>query len=72
MLSYEKSSKGVITLLTINNVSERLNVSERTVRNLIYSGKLPAFKIGGTYRINETDLNEFINSSKIKNEEKGD
>lgn len=57
-------------MLTISEVSERLNVSERTVRNLIYSGKLPAFKIGGSYRLNETDLNEFINSSKINNTEK--
>lgn len=56
-------------MLSVKQVAERLNLSERSILNLIKEGRLPAFRIGGVYRIEESDLNTFINSSKI-NEEK--
>lgn len=54
-------------MMTTKDVAERLNVTTRTVRNLIECGKLKAYKIVKDYRINEKDLEEFINNSKIDN-----
>ena len=56
-----------IKMLTTKDVAERLNVTTRTVRNLIECGKLKAYKIMKDYRIEEKDLQEFIDNSKIDN-----
>lgn len=53
-------------ILTIKQVAERLKVSERTIRNWIDKGDLKAYRFGLQYRIDETDLNEFIKKSKVK------
>lgn len=56
-------------LLTIKDVSERLNIGERAVRNLIYNQELPALRIGGIYRVDESDLDIFLSNSKVNNKE---
>lgn len=43
-------------LLSTNEASEKLNLSAIRVRQLIYSGRLPANKVGRDYVINEKDL----------------
>lgn len=49
------------TLLTIGQVAERLNVSTRTVRAWIASGRLDVFRLGARcVRIDEQALNRFI------------
>jgi len=54
-------------MLTIGEVAERIRVNEKTVRNWIASGELPAFPIGKRgYRISETDLRAFIEARKQK------
>ena len=55
-------------MLTSKEVAERLVITERTVLNFIKKGTLKAYRIGGLYRIDETDLNEFINQSKLNDE----
>lgn len=63
-------------MLTTAEVAERLNLSEKTIRNLIDSGELKAFKFGRVYRISEEQLNNFINQSRTDldniKEEKGE
>lgn len=58
-----------VKLLTIEEVAKILRVSTRSVNRYIESGKLKASKIG-VWRINETDLNIFLektsNTSKKK------
>lgn len=52
-------------MLTIEEVAERMRVNEKTVRNWITSGELPAFPIGKRgYRISETDLRNFVEARK--------
>ncbi len=52
-------------MLTIEEVAERMRVNEKTVRNWIASGELPAFPIGKRgYRISETDLRNFVEARK--------
>ena len=43
-------------LISTDEAAARLGVSGRRVRQLIGEGKLPAQTIGGTYVINESDL----------------
>jgi excisionase family DNA binding protein len=46
-------------LLTVKQVAERLNLSERTVWRLIRDRLLKVKRIGRTVRISESDLNDF-------------
>ena len=43
-------------LLSAKEVAEKLGVSDRRVRFLITSGKLPATRVGNSYVIQESDL----------------
>jgi excisionase family DNA binding protein len=53
---------------TVQEVAQNLKVSERTVRNWIESGELPAFPIGKRgYRISKADLQAFIGERKRRN-----
>jgi excisionase family DNA binding protein len=50
-------------LLTIKDVAERLRVTPSTVYKLITDGKLRSFKVGNRYRINEADLEKYMEES---------
>ena len=52
-------------MLTTKEVAERLKVTQKTIRNLIESGELPAYRFGRDYRINEEDFEEYITKSKV-------
>lgn len=56
-------------LLRIEDIAERLNVSQKSVRRYIHAGKLKSSKIGGVHRIDEVDLEKFIESSSFESEE---
>jgi excisionase family DNA binding protein len=48
-------------MLTVQEVADKLKVRRNTVYRWIRAGKLKALKIsGGTVRIDEADLEEFI------------
>ncbi|CAJ3745140.1 DNA binding domain-containing protein [Burkholderia pseudomallei] len=49
-------------ILTIDEVAAYLKASKRTVYRLAVSGKLPAFKLGGTWRFRRGELNQWIAS----------
>ena len=51
------------TFYSITEVSKIINVSEKTIRRHINSGKLKSQKIGGVHRIDKDELNLFINLS---------
>lgn len=57
-----------MTLLTIPEVADTLKVSERTVRRLIRSGSLAAYKLGdrGQVRIDEEDLVRYLEAQRIE------
>lgn len=52
---------GDITLYTVLELSQSLDVTEVTLRRYIKEGKLKATKIGGKYHISEENLRELIN-----------
>ena len=52
---------------SISDVSEKLNISQKTIRRHIASGKLKSSKIGTSYRIANDALENFINSNTDEN-----
>jgi excisionase family DNA binding protein len=53
-------------ILTIEEVAAYLKAGKRTVYRLAASGKLPAFKLGGTWRFRRGNLDQWI-ASRISN-----
>ncbi len=51
--------------LGINEVAEKLSISQKTVRRHIASSKLHSLKIGGVYRIPYKSIEEFINTNTV-------
>ena len=49
-------------ILTIDEVAAYLKAGKRTVYRLAARGKLPAFKLGGTWRFRRGDLDKWIAS----------
>ena len=54
-------------LLTVEKVAEILDVHIKTVRSYIASGELPAIKLKREYRIQQSDLDEFIRERRTDN-----
>lgn len=47
-------------ILTLDEVAAYLKAGKRTVYRLAAEGRLPAFKLGGTWRFRRSDLDEWI------------
>lgn len=47
-------------LYTIEEVAEKLNVSQMTVRRLIKRGDLPAYRVASVLRIADADLTKYL------------
>jgi nitrogen PTS system EIIA component len=51
--------------LTIRDLTEILNVSEKTVRRWIKQGTIPAYRIQGQYRFNKAEILEWATAQRI-------
>ena len=51
-------------LLTIQEVADQLRLSRLTIYRYISAGKLPAYKLGRDFRINQAEVTKFLNSHK--------
>ncbi len=51
-------------LLTLQEVSQRLRFHINTVREYVREGKIPAIKFDRVWRVEESDLEEFIRERK--------
>ena len=47
-------------ILLIKDVAEYLEVNERTIYRLAPAKKIPAFKVGGSWRFSRADINAWI------------
>lgn len=47
-------------ILTVKEVAEYLKVNERTVYRMATAGKLPAFKVGGSWRFKQAEIERWI------------
>lgn len=55
-----------VQMLRIEDVANKLNVSQKSVRRYIHSGKLKSNKIGGVHRVEESDLQHFLKQSSFE------
>ncbi|MCG7551921.1 helix-turn-helix domain-containing protein [Pseudoalteromonas sp. Of11M-6] len=51
-------------ILTIQEVADYLKLNEKTAYRLASEGKLPGFKVGGSWRFKRTDLEAWIEKQK--------
>ena len=63
------TSKGEI--LTIKQVADYLKVTERTIYRLAAAKKIPAFKVGGTWRFSRADIDTWIKQQSMEALESG-
>jgi excisionase family DNA binding protein len=49
-----------IRLLTLSEAADLLQVSTRTLQRMIRNGQLPAFKVGGQWRLREAQLRQWV------------
>ena len=47
-------------ILMIKEVAEYLKVTERTIYRLAAAKKIPAFKVGGSWRFSKMDIDSWI------------
>ena len=53
-------------ILTLKEVAEYLKLAEKTAYRLAAEGKLPGFKVGGSWRFKESDIEKWIADQKNK------
>ncbi|MCU4675363.1 helix-turn-helix domain-containing protein [Pseudoalteromonas xiamenensis] len=51
-------------IMTIQEVALYLKLNEKTTYRLASEGKLPGFKVGGSWRFKRTDLEKWIEEQK--------
>jgi excisionase family DNA binding protein len=49
--------------LTIAEVATMMRVSKMTVYRLVHNGELPAIRVGRSFRVTESDVNEYLQNS---------
>ncbi len=47
-------------ILTLKEVAEYLKLAEKTAYRLAGEGKIPGFKVGGSWRFRSNDINQWI------------
>jgi excisionase family DNA binding protein len=52
-----------VKFLTIAEVAAVMRVSKMTVYRLVHGGELPAVRVGRSFRVSETDVNEYLRNS---------
>ena len=53
-------------IMTIKEVSEYLKLVEKTAYRLAAQGKIPGFKVGGSWRFKREDIEQWIEDNKVK------
>lgn len=56
-------------ILTIQELAEYLKLNEKTAYRLAGEGKLPGFKVGGSWRFKREDIAQWIEQQKHKDYE---
>ncbi|MBM4262642.1 MAG: helix-turn-helix domain-containing protein [Deltaproteobacteria bacterium] len=60
----------IIRLLTLSEAAKLLQVSTRTLQRMIRQKQLPAFKVGGQWRLREAQLSDWLDQrEKLAREE---
>lgn len=52
--------------MTIGEVADYLKVTERTIYRLAAAKKIPAFKVGGSWRFSRADIDTWIKQQSLE------
>ncbi len=56
--------------LTVNEVADILRVSKLTIWRYIEAGKLPAYKVGRDWRVDESEFEKFLQTRRSVKEQR--
>ncbi len=56
--------------MTLKEVADYLKLAEKTAYKLAAAGKLPGFKVGGSWRFKQTDIDQWIEEQKQMEKDK--
>jgi excisionase family DNA binding protein len=56
-------------IMTIREVAEYLKIAEKTAYRLAAEGELPGFKVGGSWRFRQADIDRWIDKGAKKNDD---
>lgn len=59
------ANAGESSILTIREVADYLKVTERTIYRLAAAKKIPAFKVGGSWRFSRPDIDLWIKEQSL-------
>jgi excisionase family DNA binding protein len=59
-------------ILTLKEVADYLKLAEKTAYRLAAEGKLPGFKVGGSWRFKQTDIESWIEEKKASTKDNSD
>lgn len=60
------TSSAVSAIMTIGEVADYLKVTERTIYRLAGAKKIPAFKVGGSWRFSKVDIDRWIQQQSME------
>jgi excisionase family DNA binding protein len=55
---------------SIDDIAESLGFSYNKVNKLVKNAEIPSYKIGGQYRVEKQDLQEYLHNSKVLKKKK--
>ena len=55
-------------ILTIKEVAEYLKLKEKTAYKLVAEGKIPGFKVGGSWRFRKIEIEDWIKQQSEQNQ----
>jgi excisionase family DNA binding protein len=61
-----KPALSEVRFLTVAEVAKVMRVSKMTVYRLVHSGELPAVRVGRSFRVPETAVNEYLEQAYVE------
>lgn len=55
-------------IFTIKELAAYLKIAEKTAYRFVAEGKIPGFKVGGSWRFRESEIKKWIESREINND----
>lgn len=68
---YKRPNTMTDQILTLKEVAAYLKLADKTAYKLAAEGKLPGFKVGGSWRFKRDDIERWIEERKITDSGKG-
>lgn len=53
-------------IMTIGDIATYLKITEKTAYRLVSEGKIPGFKVGGSWRFNRTEIQDWAKAKEQK------